>query len=287
MASNEEILKQIALLSGALNQQRHGNGRSFHPYISARPGHNRTLINNRPIRNGAAGGRIPEQRPAQASTGVSSTYIPSRNRTLVVVNNGTPSPTPRTPEQTDISATLSSAPVSYVRKGNKLVRVGCAASPKQPRPRKSIRKAAATLVELDGKTYKKSSDGKRLIASGIRTPKPAKRTLNINGVTFSRSGNKLIRQPDSGQKVDNTGTPQTPKRVLFKGVPYVRSKKGNLVLRRLTSRDYCPKYRYGRCTRGQGCKFIHDPRRLAVCPGLIYKGACTRESCALSHAPDH
>ncbi|KAI9098721.1 hypothetical protein DFS34DRAFT_618702 [Phlyctochytrium arcticum] len=125
-----------------------------------------------------------------------------------------------------------------------------------------------------------------------------KRVININGVQFRRdpTGKKLIRQTGDSPAVKS----KTPKQVLLNGLPYVRSKRGNLVLSRKTSlvkspslrrkssikaRKFCNFYRFGKCDKGAKCRFVHDPKRLAVCPAYI-KGECTKGvECKLSHSP--
>jgi len=45
--------------------------------------------------------------------------------------------------------------------------------------------------------------------------------------------------------------------------------------------------KFGKCDKGDQCKYIHDRNKIAVCPKFL-KGSCTDDSCLLSHtiSPD-
>uniref|UniRef100_A0A8C4R5H5 Zinc finger CCCH domain-containing protein 3 n=1 Tax=Eptatretus burgeri TaxID=7764 RepID=A0A8C4R5H5_EPTBU len=56
-------------------------------------------------------------------------------------------------------------------------------------------------------------------------------------------------------------------------------------LRRNKTKEYCIFYnRFGKCNRGEECRYIHDPDKIAVCTRFI-RGTCkkTDASCQFSH----
>ncbi|KAI8593714.1 hypothetical protein BDZ88DRAFT_492984 [Geranomyces variabilis] len=312
MADNSEILRQIALLSGALgasnsqkafqnhSQQAHsygkGRGSFYHPYarpVLGRGGANRTLI----------------------------TAHGARNRVAKLVNMPTP-PVPPTPLKMNLAAPavtpasrtadVSDSP-KYIKKGNKLVRVGTAAALTMETPPRLVRAppgAAASnvtsqnqsLVIVNGKAYTKGLFGRSLrkIATpaapqAAQTPRTVK-AISINGVEFVRAsaGKKLIR------KTNGTPVSKTPKRLVLNGQAYARAKSGNLVLMNVlrtpkrdnartpskprTPRKHCQFYRAGTCHKGSSCRYIHDPARIPICPFFLM-GKCTKNPCSLSHTP--
>jgi hypothetical protein len=140
-------------------------------------------------------------------------------------------------------------------------------------------------------------------------------------------GNKLEKFQGSntfewGGDVDNSVT--TPKRIKVAGVAFHRSKNGNywrkgavaasrtkssysvrqnlIGLRSGTTKDKLCRYftkagitkgpgwedlTVGSCAKGQSCRYIHDPDKLALCPAYL-KDNCplTADQCPLSHTPD-
>ena len=54
-------------------------------------------------------------------------------------------------------------------------------------------------------------------------------------------------------------------------------------LKRNKTREFCKFYnRFGRCSRGAKCKFIHDPKRIALCTRFL-RGTCKVTDCPFSH----
>ncbi|KAI8817909.1 uncharacterized protein EV422DRAFT_539309 [Fimicolochytrium jonesii] len=327
---DSELLRQISLLAGALNGPVKPIARThcehgFHPYTKApipagraRGPHNKTLI------NGSSGRTVTTSRSfapvARTSTQTASLPVKSHHRKLINQNSGTAMSVNRsTGSATSENSTLGSGlpQASYVKKGNKLYRVGSAAaeslskrapSKGAPITAKSVtfHKSSKhrTLIVSNGKSYQKSADGRKLIvttspsASHPETPRAIK-GLSINGVAFIRggaSGNKLVRVTDADRSKI-----KTPKRLILNGQSFSRAKSGNLVLTRAlrtpdksahkTSKSHhsrlkkhCQFYRFGQCQKGASCPYIHDPARLAVCPAFL-KGSCTESPCKLSHSP--
>ncbi|KAL5031944.1 hypothetical protein BDV3_000130 [Batrachochytrium dendrobatidis] len=143
------------------------------------------------------------------------------------------------------------------------------------------------------------------------------RRVNINGTEFMTdlSGRKLIRTTDANQG----SIKSTPRNVLVNGVQFVRSKRGNLILAKTIQKTrqasgalslqnrvsrsskfkwektrwnsakkkgYCQFYRYGRCDKGDACRFIHDRRRIALCFSFLKTKTCNdMPDCKLSHEP--
>ncbi|KAI8813325.1 hypothetical protein BJ742DRAFT_789998 [Cladochytrium replicatum] len=176
--------------------------------------------------------------------------------------------------------------------------------------------ANKTLVIKDGVQYTKK--GNTLVRSeahaqsGVKRKRPlsehrripARKTIVVQGVQFSvsPSGTKLIRidTTDSGL----FATTKIPKHVKVNGTAFVRTKRGNLMLKPVGSHllasdgsekptkrrkksNYCRYYtRYGRCKNGVICRYVHDPNRVAICTRFL-KGTCDVSSgCTFSHSPN-
>ncbi|KAL2798075.1 hypothetical protein BJX66DRAFT_296364 [Aspergillus keveii] len=135
----------------------------------------------------------------------------------------------------------------------------------------------------------------------------------LNDIPFrvSRGGGKLIRvssaipacpaleERTSLRLVDDPNTVKnTPKKVKVAGVTFVRSKNGNLHrLGAVTSKrmpsavkkkdELCQRFTTtGTCYKGPGCRFIHDPNKVAICKDFLQTGKCNAgNSCDLSHEP--
>ncbi|KAL2818119.1 hypothetical protein BJX63DRAFT_384628 [Aspergillus granulosus] len=135
----------------------------------------------------------------------------------------------------------------------------------------------------------------------------------LNDIPFrvSRGGGKLIRvssaipahpvlEERAGLRlVDDPNTVKnTPKKVKVAGVTFVRSKNGNLHrLGAVTSKrmpsavkkkdELCQRFTTtGTCYKGPGCRFIHDPNKVAICKDFLQTGKCSAgNSCDLSHEP--
>ncbi|KAJ0414421.1 hypothetical protein BJY00DRAFT_295184 [Aspergillus carlsbadensis] len=134
----------------------------------------------------------------------------------------------------------------------------------------------------------------------------------LNDIPFrvSRGGGKLIRvssatpacpalkERTSLRLVDDPNTVKnTPKKVKVAGVMFVRSKNGNLHrLGAVTSKrmpsaikkdELCQRFTTtGTCYKGPGCRFVHDPNKVAICKDFLQTGKCNAgSSCDLSHEP--
>ncbi|CAN6674380.1 hypothetical protein TRVA0_052S00914 [Trichomonascus vanleenenianus] len=111
------------------------------------------------------------------------------------------------------------------------------------------------------------------------TTRPTPSTVEINGVVYktSKHGSKLVRE----------GIPEgdsTPKKAVVNGVPYVRTKSGNLMRPKHIDKA-CPYYtKTGTCGRGLSCPYKHDNNHISICKHWLM-GKCNRPDCTLSHKP--
>ncbi|KAJ5328832.1 CCCH zinc finger protein [Penicillium brevicompactum] len=136
--------------------------------------------------------------------------------------------------------------------------------------------------------------------------------IMVNDVAFrvARGGSKLMRISSaylpfalsshriSLPFVDDPNTANnTPKRVTIAGVPFVRSKNGNLhrlgavaSKKHVTTKkrdELCKRFTTtGTCYKGPTCLFTHDPIKVAICKDFLQTGQCAAgSSCDLSHEP--
>ncbi|KAL1925032.1 uncharacterized protein VTP21DRAFT_4686 [Calcarisporiella thermophila] len=168
------------------------------------------------------------------------------------------------------------------------------------------------IVNIGGKKYKKSSDGRKLVISDD-TPQE----VTIDGVLFIRdpTGRKLVRKgtpalPSISSTANSLSTSNTitPKKINVNGVLFVRTKRGNLIRaevanklakrsptisrnktyrrsplkfkttpgkskRKLISKPCIFFQRFGTCKRGDTCPYLHDRERLAICKKFL-RNAC-------------
>lgn len=108
----------------------------------------------------------------------------------------------------------------------------------------------------------------------------------VDGVTFvfDESGTKLVKKSVAG------APEATPLHTSVNGHAYVRTKRGNLIARELVAQRraaraaLCAFYtRSGTCRRGARCPYIHDPARVALCPGALKPSGCVNARCQMSH----
>ncbi|ORX93742.1 hypothetical protein K493DRAFT_34613 [Basidiobolus meristosporus CBS 931.73] len=140
-----------------------------------------------------------------------------------------------------------------------------------------------TSVLIDGTKYRRGPSGNKLV---IAKEGVSGNEVTVGGVVFvmDPSGQKLIRKKQDTQSK--------------------RTRSGNLMIlhnaalqqhksrRHLTKRSVIPsarsKYcqyfnRFGRCSKGSKCPYIHDPKRVAICTKFL-RGACEKpEECPFSH----
>ncbi|KAI8393823.1 uncharacterized protein BYT42DRAFT_640945 [Radiomyces spectabilis] len=140
--------------------------------------------------------------------------------------------------------------VSYIDKGNKLVRQGHVGS--TPAPRVLVKRLSKS------NKYNNMVLGKR---PRIRTEK--KRHVR------SKKGNMvLMREPEGYTRQGRSG-------------------KSLVLNTKKMQKQYCGFYtRYGKCPNGPSCLFKHDPARRAICPRFLNK-RCKKPAgqCKLSHTP--
>ncbi|KAI9359682.1 hypothetical protein DFJ73DRAFT_817246 [Zopfochytrium polystomum] len=193
----------------------------------------------------------------------SGRHLASKNRSLIVVKDATAA-------GSSGDEAAGDGKVGFVRSGNKLLRVGA-----------------------DGTV--RSSPSRRLKRvrpeSKPRVTAPASKSMKlvlVDGVPF-----KVDNQRRKLVRVDGTaaGGASVAKNTHSKGTSFIKTKSGKVV-RRQSKKErnelkYCSFYRWGACSRGAKCHFIHDPARIAVCRPYL-QGKCPHEppsSCPLSHNP--
>ncbi|RUP51342.1 hypothetical protein BC936DRAFT_148648 [Jimgerdemannia flammicorona] len=308
MASNAELLAQIAQLAGAINKHKihsagHPVGRPYQPpysttyrppaptYSSAKTYH----PNGLPLKQTAAKYPVLSANKKLVLNGGNKTQ-PLSSSSHPSVLTATTSPTPTPPPITPASI---------------------------PQPPKMTTGSHHKTLILNGK-------------QPVRNPiSVTGKRIYIKGVPFvaDQSGRKLIREgvdlsPSTPVREPSTSTIFTPKRLQVEGVEYVRTKSGNLVrielvrkrlleiaekrksastlaaLRRDKNKNLVlgqslvhsvsssaaprrsARSTTGKCKRGPACPYIHDPARRFLCRRFL-QGTCplTTETCPLSHAP--
>ncbi|XP_058132099.1 zinc finger CCCH domain-containing protein 3 [Dasypus novemcinctus] len=114
----------------------------------------------------------------------------------------------------------------------------------------------------------------------------------IGGVLYRVSANKLSRTSSDGAsrapprtgRLDpaSSGSRSLASRAVQRSLAIVRQAKQKKERRR---EEYCMYYnRFGRCSRGERCPYIHDPEKVAVCTRFL-RGTCkkTDGTCPFSH----
>ncbi|KAF9356989.1 hypothetical protein BGX26_004409 [Mortierella sp. AD094] len=178
------------------------------------------------------------------------------------------------------------------------------------------------IITVGGKQYSKSRDGRKLV---MRDSSQDNIVINGVSFEMDPRGNKLVRRTttkDSGESsaTENLSTTApttsitkaTPKQFSMGGVVYVRTRNGNLVRATLVQkqllekraahealkakqkktapkkpRAFCKFFtRFGQCSRGPACPFVHSRTHLAICKKFL-RGNCPNDAntCHLSHTP--
>lgn len=100
---------------------------------------------------------------------------------------------------------------------------------------------------------------------------PERRTVRILGGTFSKHGDSFTLDRPALYKKKRVSE------ALSRSRRYVNKQKLNLEKRP------CLYYiRYGRCSKGKACRFVHDPDKVAVCTRFL-RGTCKVADCPFSH----
>ncbi|CAF0911525.1 unnamed protein product, partial [Brachionus calyciflorus] len=128
-----------------------------------------------------------------------------------------------------------------------------------------------------------------------KRPKTSKKIISrfslINGSTgrsliknkFKLVNSKQLKQEVHMNKIASNliqRSKMTINRTLLKSQNNLNEKK-NLSLN--NKKKYCLFYnRFGRCSRGKNCEYIHDPKRVSLCPRFL-RGTCKVDNCPFSH----
>ncbi|KAH6569501.1 hypothetical protein BASA50_010947 [Batrachochytrium salamandrivorans] len=352
MSTNEEIRRQIELLSGAIKLHKHHPGQSYpqpHAATSARPAYSykpplKLGQTNRAWRRNPH----PSHSPVQPSLPAQQLHQSQHLRSTV--SGSEPSASSVSPQAPNAPLSHPAQPIatSYIRQHNSLVRLGH----QQTRPHWNgitnvtesnapFKRIHTEPVTQARKTIKVSrnkrlvvkngilhhSNGRTLVSTALvannstnrdkeqpaslgslysrpfhtkngsgstqsllshhlkyRRSKTSRRVL-VDGTEFrlDHSGHRLVRVAAHS---NNASSKVTPKRVIMNGVKSGQQSWRHKAWRPQKKRKYCQFYRYGRCDKGEKCRFIHDPLRITLCFSFLKSGVCSDPSgCKLSHKP--
>ncbi|BDD60161.1 hypothetical protein MAP00_005316 [Monascus purpureus] len=304
MSENQELLAKIGQLAGQINKHKnqtqnlYNNDPSAGQYVSRhtspRPHPGWTPYRGRPY----------PRRPV----------APHRNRTLVLNNavaaGSTPSSASSAGTATDNEGEVrSSTPGSgWVAKRDRHMQlINSAIYDKEAQARtkaleesRKLKAQKRTQIE-EAKVLRYAQGAGRKFPISV-TPQTAATSqpsagyqIFVDGIPFriSRGGSKLIRLSNDPKTANNT-----PKKATIAGLPFVRSKNGNLHrLGAVTSKrkpimvkkknELCKRFTTtGACYKGPNCLYIHDPNKVAICKEFLQTGKCNAGlSCDLSHEP--
>lgn len=258
--------------------------------VNARPSLSLSTQGSSSVRRAPALQSAPSA-PSSSPPHRAKALLASKNRTLVIANTGT----------TGSGASTSDAGngVGFVRQGNSLKRVGApeyqtAVPPKMIRPR--LTKGGPRMFSRPHHPYQYHPPAPPPHHHTRNQSHPSRnkslKLVLVNGVPFKvdSSRRKLVRMDGSADK--EAAKSMTPKRLKVNGMTFIRSNKGNLILRKPGSSaapihaslqtkkkrnkkelQYCSYYRWGTCTKGSRCPYLHDPRRIAICLAFL-RGKC-------------
>ncbi|XP_048749105.2 uncharacterized protein LOC125661211 isoform X3 [Ostrea edulis] len=139
------------------------------------------------------------------------------------------------------------------------------------------------LVMIDGRVYRTSQSQ---LAGGHTTPG------RVKGSRFSVTRRSLTLTPQVNQKWRSLLHPRTVNsstattRVLASRVLQKSIQTAAMKTKKKREARFCIFYnRFGKCNRGNKCKYIHDPEKVAVCTRFL-RGTCGIDSCPFSHKVD-
>ncbi|CAG8031738.1 unnamed protein product [Penicillium salamii] len=296
MTENEDLLAKIGQLAGQIN--RHKSSET-HPTNS----HSQYVSRHAPTHQGWA----PYYRGRGRGRG-RGTGAPHRHRTLVLNNTGSGSTTGASPSTTPTNDFQGPTPTSATSTGNGWIakrdrhmqlinstvyeKETQARSRAMEETRKFREQQKAERQQAKVLRYAQGPGGVAAVSTAAHST--GGHEIMVNDVAFrvGRGGSKLTRILNDPSTANNT-----PKRVTVAGVPFVRSKNGNLHrLGAVTSKkpntvkkrdELCKRFSTtGTCYKGPTCLFTHDPSKVAICKDFLQTGQCAAgSSCDLSHEP--
>ncbi|CAG7924488.1 unnamed protein product [Penicillium olsonii] len=313
MTENEDLLAKIGQLAGQINR---------HKSQETQPTNTQSQYVSRhaPSHQGWA----PYYRGRGRGRG-RGTGAPHRHRTLVLNNTGSGSSAGGAPSATPTSAYEGPTPTSATSTGNgwiakrdrhmQLINSSIYEKETQARSkameetRKFREQKKAERQQAKVLRYAQGPGGVATVTTSAHAT--GGHEIMVNDVAFKvgRGGSKLIRISSTYPfdlvfasnrltfKDDPSTANNTPKRVTVAGVPFVRSKNGNLHrLGAVASRkphtakkrdELCKRFTTtGTCYKGPTCLFTHDPSKVAICKDFLQTGQCAAgSSCDLSHEP--
>ncbi|KAJ1340205.1 hypothetical protein BSLG_005198 [Batrachochytrium salamandrivorans] len=318
MSTNEEIRRQIELLSGAIKLHKHHPGQSYpqpHAATSARPAYSykpplKLGQTNRAWRRNPH----PSHSPVQPSLPAQQLHQSQHLRSTV--SGSEPSASSVSPQAPNAPLSHPAQPIatSYIRQHNSLVsRMSQSlmrhlkefTQSQSPKPVSTAlvannstnrdKEQPASLGSLYSRPFhtKNGSGSTQSLLSHhlkYRRSKTSRRVL-VDGTEFrlDHSGHRLVRVAVANYlqaHSNNASSKVTPKRVIMNGVKSGQQSWRHKAWRPQKKRKYCQFYRYGRCDKGEKCRFIHDPLRITLCFSFLKSGVCSDPSgCKLSHKP--
>ncbi|KAL2862021.1 hypothetical protein BJX68DRAFT_223679 [Aspergillus pseudodeflectus] len=306
MTEDQDLMAKISQLAGQINRFKNDNGQAQPPNNDAT--HSGPHVARHTSYRGRSGWAPYRGRPY----GRGRPIAPHRHRTLILNNSATPGSQGLTPSDNmaidNEESSRSATPNAWVTKHARHMQlINSAVYDKEAQKRvkalEETRKAKAhkkaqieqakvlRFAQGAGKQYR-TGPVPQVTAAG----EPSEEyQIFLNDIPFrvSPGGGKLIRVSNDPNTVKNT-----PKKVKVAGVTFVRSKNGNLHrLGAVTSKrmpsavkkkdELCQRFTTtGTCYKGPGCRFIHDPNKVAICKDFLQTGKCNAgNSCDLSHEP--
>eukprot|EP00002_Diphylleia_rotans_P004728 TRINITY_DN1361_c0_g1_i6.p1 TRINITY_DN1361_c0_g1~~TRINITY_DN1361_c0_g1_i6.p1 ORF type:complete len:275 (+),score=48.87 TRINITY_DN1361_c0_g1_i6:426-1250(+) len=168
----------------------------------------------------------------------------------------------------------------------------------KPTSRSSIRlystliKKEKPLILLQGKQYKKSADGKSIKLNVTPTSYSGSKSAVKADMSDSATVLKSLQQKVDRVEYKKSSDGNKLVKVVRVNPVSLAKQKVKLSIHKMRNRnavkknELCIFYtRFGRCTDGDQCKYMHDPAKIAVCRKFL-KGLCTEKSCPLSHKVD-
>ncbi|ROT36865.1 hypothetical protein SODALDRAFT_208952 [Sodiomyces alkalinus F11] len=293
MASeDQELLAKIGQLAGKIN--RHKNQQAG--IINHHPAHHR----DNTYRRGSSS-HHPSYRVGR--------FAPHRNRTLVMNNGGAQTGSPGTAEAVQTSgASTATSWVSKTARHRQLINSSVYERENQNRAKAIETTRKQQLADQNAReTAKLSSHFQRHLGGGPaagaavaaavagpanHAPSIGHHEVEIHGIRFrvAHNGSKLVKVAG-----DLHSASETPKVATVGGVKFHRSRNGNLYRHGILKAqrqtgvkkvsEPCRTFSStGTCPKGPGCRYIHDPSKVAVCRDFLQKGICPNgETCDLSH----
>ncbi|KAL2756309.1 hypothetical protein ACRALDRAFT_1063714 [Sodiomyces alcalophilus JCM 7366] len=274
-SEDQELLAKIGQLAGKIN--RHKNQQAG--IANYHPAHHRDNTYRR-------GGNFhhPSYRVGRPA--------PHRHRTLVMNNGGSQTGSPATSDAGQTPG-ASTSWVSKTARHRQLINSSVYERENQNRAKAIETTRKQQLADRNARETAKLSNHFQRHGAGSSDPRSiGHHEVELNGIRFRvvQNGSKLAKLPG-----DLHSPGETPKVATVGGVKFHRSRNGNLYRHGILKAqrqtgikkvsEPCRTFSStGTCPKGPGCRYIHDPAKVAVCRDFLQKGTCPNgETCDLSH----